>query len=193
MRALWIVALASCTPDIATGAYFCGPEQSCPAGFECNGDDNRCVTPANVAPFACDPIDEHEPDNDLAHALAVGTLTCVSPPHNIDGCLAAGDAADWFAFDVPPDCTSVEANIELAFPLAWEPLAISVSANDGSVIGTDGDCDQAPPSGHQSRCLKVTLTPGSHYGTSVTPAGGGDCDGDCAFNRYTLTVRLDTP
>jgi len=193
MRALWVIAVAGCTPEIATGAYFCGPEQSCPTGFVCNGDDNRCVTPSNAAPFACGGLDSLEPDNDLAHAHAVGALACVSPPHNFNGCLAAGDAADWFAFDVPPDCTSVEVNLELSYPLAWEPLAASLTASDGSVIGTDGDCDEAASPGDDNRCLKVTLTPGSHYGMSITAAGGGDCDGDCGFNRYTLAVRLDTP
>jgi hypothetical protein len=193
MRALWLISVAGCSPGIATGAYLCGPEQACPPGFECNGPDNRCVAKAEVEPFACDPADEHEPDNDLAHAFPVGALTCVSPPRSIDGCLAAGDGADWFAFDTPASCTSVGASIELGFPLAWEPLAVAVSANDGTVLATDGDCDDITPPGEQIRCLKVTLTPGAHYGASVTPAGGGDCDGDCAFNRYTLTVRLDTP
>src|SRR5262249_45244367 len=106
MRAPWLVALAACTPEIATDAFLCGPEQACPPGFVCNGDDNRCVTPSNAEPFGCGGLDALEPDNDLAHAVPVGALACISPLQTIDGCLAAGDAADWFAFDAPASCTS---------------------------------------------------------------------------------------
>jgi hypothetical protein len=193
MRGAWLVVLAGCTPDIATGAYLCGPEQSCPPGFACNGPDQACVTKSTAQPFSCDDSEQREPDNDLAHAFPVGPLTCVSPAAVLDGCLATGDPADWFAIDAPASCTAVAADLEVTYPVAWEPIALTLSATDGTVLGTDTDCHDTVPAGSDLRCLKVPLTPGMHYGVSVAPAGGGDCGGDCAFNRYTLSVRLDTP
>src|SRR5262249_31582964 len=153
----------------------------------CNGGDNRCVVPSTVEPFACDPGTEREPDNDISHAFAVAALGCVSRADIIDGCLAAHDDADWFSFDAPSSCTAVEVQLRLTFPVAWEPLVTSLASQDGTIVAGDDVCPDVPASdtsGDAVRCLKLTLTPGSHYGASITPAGGGDCSGDCAFNRY---------
>jgi hypothetical protein len=41
--------------------------------------------------------------------------------------------------------------------------------------------------------MTMTVAAGTMYGIRIAPAGGGDCDGDCAFNRYFVTVTVDAP
>ena len=42
------------------------------------------------------------------------------------------------------------------------------------------------------RCLTHGVELGTRYGVKVVPNGQGNCDGDCAYNRYTLNVQLAT-
>jgi hypothetical protein len=197
MRAtLLCAALAACTPSIATGAYLCGPESSCPTGQVCNGPDNTCVSPSVAEAFACDPGALHEPDQDLAHAFQLPHLDCVSSPVTASGCLAAGDTQNFLALDVPASCITVEVEARITFPVAFEPLKIELQAADGSSLGAGTDCKGAPSSddnGIGQSCFNVTVQPGSHLGIGTSPVGGEDCSGTCNFNRYSLIVQLATP
>src|SRR5690606_5891048 len=40
---LVLVAAGACSPEIAPGAYLCGPERACPEGQACDGPTNICV------------------------------------------------------------------------------------------------------------------------------------------------------
>jgi hypothetical protein len=199
MRAAILAVVCACSPEIANGVYLCGAEQDCPDGLACNGADNTCVIPTSVVPFACDPLAEvDEPDQDAAHAHAFGVQDCESVPIIVHGCLAAGDADDWYTISSRPECSKAEITATLTSPYAFEPLTIQVTDATGATKLGEGaaDCqDHKPPDevGEFAFCIAQTVTPGTTYGVRVTPTGEADCGGQCNFNRYELTIAIDQP
>jgi len=196
------LALAACTPDIASGAYLCGPDSACPEGQTCNGvkDENAgleadtCVLESLARPFACTPDSNSEPDNTMAEARAIPLTQCVSPMFINNSCMLADDSADWITFVPPSVCTAVAVQVRLTFPVAYEVLAFELwDVNANMKIGEDTECTQGADTGAVRRCLDMTLVPGTQYGVKVTPTGEGGCSGNCAYNRYTLSVQLATP
>ena len=189
-----LLAIAACSPDIESGAYLCGPEAACPDGQVCNGTDNTCVAPVDLTPFACLPTEEHEPDNTPAQGFAITGLACVSTVFTQDGCLAAGDTADWFQFTTPAGCTAIEVDLRVTYPEAFEPIGLVLADGNGTTITTDTACTQASTTeGSDVRCLKQTISAGTPYTFEVKPAGGGDCAGACNYNRYSISMQLVTP
>jgi hypothetical protein len=186
--------LVACSPEIAPGAYLCGPEEACPDGLTCDGAKNLCVLPNQVTPFGCAAGTEVEPNNALATAQQVGNLACVSQPIELVGCAQESDSEDWFQFDTPATCTAVGVGARLTFPLAFEILALELIGTTGATIATGGACaNQDADDGDEQRCLDQRLDPGGHYAIRVVRSGEGTCDGACAHNRYTLTLQLKTP
>jgi hypothetical protein len=189
------VALAGCTPQITSGDYNCGPNASCPSGEVCN-IDTTCVTTGTQQPFACDPSTLHEPQDTPAQAFALAVDDCVSAAVVDDGCLQEAEAANWVSFQTPANCTAVAVKASLVFPVSFEPLVMTLTDSTGAtVLGTGTTCTQSPtaqPSDAFS-CLLATLVDNTAYAIEVTPAGGGNCGGDCKFNDYTLTVQFVTP
>jgi hypothetical protein len=193
VRAWILLALAACSPDIPSGSYECGPNAACPTGQACDGPTNTCVIDSTATAFACDPGLEHD-DNTPATGTAISGLTCVSVVFSQAGCLAANDGQDWYQLETPTGCAALEVKISVAYPVAFEPLAAVLGDASGTQLATDSACKNPPPGGEDSRCITQTITPGSHYAIAVKPLGmGDDCDGMCNFNRYTLSVQLDTP
>ena len=204
MRALVIcLGLAACTPDIASGSYLCGPDASCPEGQVCNGTEETepggltaetCVLPSLALPFACTPQFDVEPDNTMAEAYLIQDLGCVSAPFISNSCMPTEDSADWATFVAPSVCSAVKVEARLTFPLAYQGLAVELWNVDANMkIADDIECPQTAESGLVRRCLDFTLAPGTKYGVKVLPTGDGNCDGACAYNRYTLSIRLATP
>lgn len=195
IRALACAAvLAACTPDIAPGAYLCGPEQLCPEGMACNGPDNVCVFAGNAEPFACGVADP--PGDDLPGAgQVIDGLTCVSAIRETTGCLLPNDPGDWFQFDVPDNCVAVQVEVRMTFPVAFEHLALELSSDDGPGARVDGECATGLPAddGEVARCFKMTLANGTHHAVGVTHSNELHCGGGCANNRYRLQVQLSTP
>jgi hypothetical protein len=189
----WLVLgflLGACTPEIAPGAYNCGPNGLCPSGTVCNPADATCVLKNSVQPFACSPVTT---DDAPETGTPLGSFACVSPPTVEDGCLINGDAGDWFQFDTPGNCTTVKVVARVTFPVAFENLGLEFS--DGSLPqSVDTPCDGAGSDAAQvTRCFEKTLTPGQHYAIAVRTNGEGDCNGSCTFNSYSLSVQLATP
>jgi hypothetical protein len=194
MRFLLLFLLGACAPEIVSGAYLCGPDSSCPEDLACNGIDNTCVLASLVEPFACEPQVELEPDNTAAEGYLIENLECVSAPFVNENCMLEADSADWVKFVAPSACTAVEVEARLAFPVAFEELAVELWNLDQDMkIAESGPCTQGVDTGEERRCLDFTLVPGTSYGIKVHPTGEGDCDGTCAYNRYTLRVQLATP
>jgi hypothetical protein len=193
--AVWLVAVAGCSPEIAPGSYLCGQNQLCPPEQVCDGPTGTCVLASVAEPFACDPATLHEPDDTPAQARPLGALDCVSQPVVVQGCLAEGDAKNWVQFAVPGNCVTVAVSAVVQFPLAFEPLALElIDDATTSSLAVDGACARAVTNnGYVERCVTQPLTPGHSYALSVAPAGGNDCAGNCAYNRYSLTVQLQTP
>jgi len=193
MRAWLVLALAACSPDIPSGSYECGPNATCPTGQACDGPTNTCVIASTAGAFACEASVEHD-DNTPATGTMISNLSCVSAVFSQPGCLAANDGQDWFQLTAPTGCAALEVKISVAYPVAFEPLAVALTDASGAQVATDIACKNPPPGGEDSRCITQTITPGSNYAIAVKPLGmGDDCDGTCNFNRYTLSVQLDTP
>jgi hypothetical protein len=191
--ALVLALGGACTPDIVAGAYLCGPEQSCPDGQVCNGPDNLCVLPGAAQPFECGTkITEVEPNNASTAGQPIPNLACVSPLVQVKGCTPTGDTDDWFVFDVPAACTNSVATVRLSFPLAFEQLSLDL---DTSATGTVAACgvNVALDDGSDVLCLVQAVTAGSKHAVRVARSGVGNCDGECGFNRYTLSLQLGTP
>jgi len=193
-RALVLVAVAACEPNITSGAYDCGQQGLCPPDYKCNGSDHTCVDPLVVEPFACDKTELHEPDDSAAQAFQLPTLGCISNTYIDTGCLAAGDSANWAKFATPSNCTAVAVKASIAFPIAFVPLGIQLWDLDANtMIATDDACTTGVvAAGDTQRCLLHTLENGKNYGIVVVP-DGPDCNGTCNFNRYNLTLQLTTP
>jgi hypothetical protein len=188
MRALVILAVATaCTPSIVSGSYLCGPEAFCPDGQVCSGADHICVLPGQDAPFDCDDSSS-EPDDSVATAFVINNLDCVSPPFSVDRCMI-GDDVDWIKFAAPAGCSTLALDASLTFPVAFQRLAFEVrDVDNDQVLATDNGC--GGEIGQELRCARATLVPGSTYGLRVFRAGDGDCNGECAYNSYALSVRL---
>ena len=196
MRTLWLVVmLGACSPDIVSGAYVCGAEESCPPDEACDGLTDTCVLASRAMPFACDADTEHPGDDTSATARPIPALACVSPPYRETACMPLGDTADWFELSTPASCTAVEIDARIIYPVAYEGLSLELwDLTANSSVGTDIACpDSVDDPAHVERCVKLTVTPGGHYGLVVKPSGQGACDGACAYNRYDLSVQLATP
>lgn len=195
MRARWLLllALGACTPDIASGAYLCGPNATCPEGQVCNGPDNTCVFGAAL-PFACEPDAETEPDDTAQQGPMTALNECVSSPIVTANCMLDGDGSDWVRFTAPAVCTRVQVEARVTFPVAYESLGLELwDLDQNMMIGTDAECSSTGEAGVDIRCMTVVLTPGGNYGINVKPTGEGTCGGTCAYNRYTLRLQLSTP
>ncbi|MFN0246113.1 MAG: hypothetical protein ACKV2T_04345 [Kofleriaceae bacterium] len=198
MRALiWIpIALAACAPEITPGTYLCGDEELCPEGQACDGLTNTCVLPSTARPFACgDDIDEVEPNDAFLSAQSFGALECVSNVAEVRGCTPAnGNDEDWFSFAVPTCSSTVRATARIAFPLAYEPLVLELRDVNGSTKTTGDACaNDDPNDGDTELCFDLAVTGGAQYAIRVAGTGTADCDGACAYNRYTMRMQLLSP
>jgi hypothetical protein len=197
MRAVWIaIALAACTPEITPGTYLCGEEELCPEGQACDGLTNMCVLPSAARPFECgDEIDEVEPNDAFQSAQSVGALQCVSHVAEFKGCSRKdGNAEDWFSFAVPNCSSTVRATARIAFSLAYEPLVLELRDANGSTKATGDVCaNDAPNDGDSQLCFDLPVTAGAQYAIRVAGSGTADCDGACAYNRYTMRMQLLSP
>jgi len=203
MRTWWMspllatLALAACTPEVTPGAYLCGPEQLCPDGLACNGPDAVCVLASAALPFACDPDSTDGQPNDgpaTAQPLFGGAPPVVTPVAHVLGCLPGDDAADWYTFTSVDNCTAVGVDARIVFSSAFEVLTLELLDADGTVVATGEPCASDPADDGETRvCLRTPITPGAAYALRVEPSTEGACDGACAYNRYLLTVGLETP
>ncbi|MGE0396177.1 MAG: hypothetical protein AB7T06_05590 [Kofleriaceae bacterium] len=189
------IALAACTPEITPGTYLCGEEELCPEGQTCDGVSNTCELPSAARPFECgDEIDEVEPNDAFQSAQLVEGLQCVSRVAEVHGCSRKdGSAEDWFGFAVP-SCTTVRATARIAFPLSYEPLVLELRDANDAVVATGEVCaSDDKHDGDTELCIDMRVNPNDQYAIRVAGEGVADCDGACAYNRYTLTFQLVSP
>jgi len=195
MRALVLVFLVACSPDIVSGSYLCGPEQSCPPGEACDGITDSCLLTSRAEPFACEENTQTANDDTPDTASQVPQLQCVSVPYSLNGCMPMGDSADWFKLSTPSACSAVEVQARIQYPVAYEHLAMELwDLQMNSSIGSDIECPKSVGDpAHVERCINLQVTPGRDYGIVVKSTTDGACGGACAYNRYYLTVQLSTP
>jgi hypothetical protein len=191
-----VLFLAACSPEITPGTYLCGDEELCPEGQKCDGLTNTCELPSAARPFECgDEIDEVEPNDAFQTAQAVGDLECVSRVAEVHGCSRKdGSAEDFYSFTAPSCSTTVRATARIAFPLAFEPLVLELVDANGSTKATADICaSDDKKDGDSEMCIDTPITSNAQYAIRVAGSGTADCDGACAYNRYTLTMQLVSP
>jgi hypothetical protein len=192
--AVLLIALAACTPDVATGTYYCGPDGFCPEGQACNGPDNICVNASSAEAFACgERSAKTEPDDTATQAHLLPTPTC-DIPFNTENCMLDGnDAEDWMKLQQPCGA-SKEVQLVLKFPVAFERLAMELWDLDTMTkVTDDAACADGGDDANELRCITSPVAENGNYGVKVRPAGDGNCDGNCSYNRYSLSVLLATP
>jgi hypothetical protein len=196
MRAVFAMLLvAACAPDIAPGAYVCGPEEACPDDMKCDRATAICVSPTNAAPFACGDRNADDPSNETpATAQSVGDLACTSLVAEVRSCLPAGDSGDFYTFRVLDGCTNARLRASVVFPIAFERLVLQLGKQGETPVTIDTACPVGGTvdDGNGVTCLDATVSSGT-YVIGVVPDGTGNCDNECRFNRYQVGVQVTGP
>ncbi len=193
-------ALPSCTPDITSNTYFCGPDGLCPPGLECqrgrlDSFAYNCVTALALEDFACPLVTlDREPDDTIDGAFEVGTLQCGAQLSNDDwGCVVEGTDVDHFLVRTEGECAGANPRFtaNLRYPLGSAPLRVELLSSEGALIAASELCTaEVDTTGTDLQCIEApNLPPGDYYlRVSIDPAGNADCDGTCRFNRYRLSA-----
>lgn len=193
--AILAIALSACTPNVFSESYLCGPDSVCPEDQACNGPDHTCVLASKAQPFTCAPTMITEPDDTSDQAHVLQTTSCQAVPVSEGNCMLANDAEDWVKFQVPSTCSAtVQVNVVISYPIAFEQLGTELwDLDHNTKIADDGECKKKAEVGEENRCTLQTLVPGGNYGIKVHPTGEGNCDGNCSYNSYSLSLQLMTP
>lgn len=190
MRAsLALVLFAACSPEVAPGAYFCGPEESCPDGLAC--DRATAVCQNQPKEFACGSANPDVPGDDSpATAQSFGELQCVSLPQERKSCLPLGDTGDFFTFTVAANCTASRVKAGVTYPVAFEHVVLQLGKQGEMPRTIDDPCpNDSITDGFDATCLDEAVGPGT-YVLGVVPDGTGTCDNECRFNRYNVFVQI---
>lgn len=184
---------AACSPEIASGSYYCGAQGLCPADQVCNPADGTCVLDGEQSAFACSTL-EPEPDDTPAQAQAVPGVNCLDTAASVVDCIDPGDTADWLSFALPTACTGpVSLQIRVSFDAAFQPLQLALTGSDGTPIATSQPCASTGGAGNlASACLTATGSGGDGFDLEVSPTGS-DCGGACNFNTYAVTIVGGAP
>jgi len=191
-----LVALAlGCEPYVADSAYFCGPNRLCPPGQACDDPTWTCDDPNAIRRFECpEGTQVSEPNDQLADAVDLGTLTCGQP--QVSGraeCIPDDSDIDAFLFTLAEACPrNNTASVAISFPAGFAPLLLEVVDAGGAVVATGEVCTRdTVTNGLEQICAEVPLTPQT-YSIRIQPriGEGTDCDGDCQYNWYELDLLL---
>jgi len=204
MRGWWLLALGTaplvplalgCEPYVADSAYFCGPNRLCPPGQACDDLTWTCDDPNAIRRFECpEGSEDAEPNDELANAVDLGTLTCGQPlVSGRAACIPDKDDVDLYRFVLADACPRNNvASVGINFPAGFAPLVLEVLDESGAVVATGEVCTRDSLSnGLELVCADVPLTPQT-YTIRVQPeiGKGTDCDGDCQYNWYELDLLL---
>jgi hypothetical protein len=195
MRALLIAlvaAAAACSPEIGAGTYYCGPERLCPPHLSCDEPTFTCESDIIAEPFACaEGSEAYEPDNDVASARELGNASCgTAVLGDYRGCLAAGDVADLYRFEVPSICSGEDPHLtfKLSYTIAFTPMVLELIDDQGNVVATAEPCE-ANSTGTDSVCLELDPQVGTVLVRVRLDDTAPDCDGQCRYNHYWLDIQ----
>ena len=193
--AVALAAVAGCDPEIVSGAYFCGPQMSCPSGEVCSAADGTCGRAELARPFACDPGSEAGEPNDLpAAATPLSVSACPGVSLEQAGCLPAGSDVDWLAVTASPDCVGGPLAVNVRYSAAFAPAVVDLMSPDGAtVLGTAMPCNITGGIGENDGVCLDAIVPSS--GTALIRIGLDpelDCDGACDFMHYSVTASADS-
>lgn len=183
------LGLAGCEADIGSGVYYCGYEEACPPDLACDEQTNICVFPNQARPFDClAGANDFEPDDQLDDAGDFGVGGCGAVSINERGCVDTADDVDHSAFTTPLSCDG-ELEIEVRYPVAFQPLAFDILDEAGEVLDTAELCRDLDENGEAKLCAAAEVSADQRIVVRVTAEPGGpDCDGACAYNRYQLSI-----
>lgn len=190
------LALAGCDPEIISGSYFCGPQMSCPSGEVCNPADSTCGRPELARPFACAAGSEDgEPNEGAATASAFVVGGCPASQVEQLGCLPAPTDVDWIAVDATAACAGGRLSIDVRYSAAFAPVVVDLMAADGQTVSASAmPCDITGGIGENDAvCLDTTVPADGRALIRVGLDPDLDCDGACAFSRYSVTASTDAP
>lgn len=190
MRAVFaIVLFAACSPDVAPGTYFCGPEELCPDGLAC--DRTTAVCESFPKEFECGVKNPDMPGDDTpATAQSFGELQCVSLVAERKSCLPLGDAGDFYTFTIPATCTSARVKANVVFPVAFQHVVLQLGKQGEAPVTIESPCaNDSDADGIAASCLDAPVGPGT-YVVGVVPDGTGTCDNECRFNRYSVALQI---
>ena len=198
MRGLVLAALmlcAACEPAIGNGTYFCGPERLCPPDQQCDDNSFTCVGPTVVEPFACtDEANMNEPDNLPGQAQTVGALACGVAPLDLSlGCVESANDEDYVTFDFDLSCAGNDPHFEitLSYPIALVPLSLQLLDENERVVADGELCTRDSNfTGMDSVCIEMLPPTGTYFVRVASDPSGPDCNGDCHFNQYTLSIHF---
>ena len=196
LLAVSVMALAACTPDIAEGSYFCGPQLACPGDLACSDLTELCVDPARTQTFVCpNGANAHEPDDDLAHAQML-TGVCFVDALVDTGCLPTQSDVDYALLSTPSSCGArIRVTVNLTDSIAFESPQITLLDNDNPTTAMSAPCTPNDAlMSNATDCSAIDVDGGDHVSIRVDfPADAPSCQGACAFNRYELRILLNTP
>lgn len=182
------LGLAACTPDINGGTYYCGPNQACPPDLKCDGATALCVLPAVALPFTC-PIgsNQHEPDDDAAHAEPVGVGGCGAASFQATGCIDKDSDVDLYAVTTAVGCASLR--VLLKFPVAFADLGVDVLDGNGAVVASgDATGDVFGTDGQVAIDITAPTQAQAAYFVRVRIGAAGGCGGACRYSWYQLSI-----
>jgi hypothetical protein len=188
---LAVVLFAACSPEVAPGTYFCGPEELCPDGLAC--DRTTAVCESKPKEFTCGVKNLDTPGDDTpATAQSFGELQCVSLVTERKSCLPLGDTGDFFTFTVAAGCTTSHVKAGVIYPVAFQHLVLQLGKQGETPKSFDLPCpNDSIADGSDATCLDEAVGPGT-YVLGVVPDGTGTCDNECRFNRYSVSVQIVT-
>lgn len=184
----------SCSPEIFSDTYFCGPNALCPPDLACDGETFTCTRPDDAKNFQCkSPSIEDSPSSSAASDL--GDLDCgrVVGAEDFFGCVSAQDDIDLYTFNYEVDCGAAPSSMSLVLvhPIAFMPLTMTLLDESGQDIAQSVSCTpKLNESGQRSECIDLDAPAKGRYRVRVESADDGqNCDGECAVNFYTIVVR----
>jgi hypothetical protein len=188
-----LLLCAGCEPEIGNGTYFCGPERLCPPDQSCDDNSFTCVGSNSAERFSCsDDANVAEPDDVPSQAFAVGALACGVPPLDLGlGCVESVNDEDFVTFDLNLDCPGSDPRIEmtLSYPIALVPLTLELLDENERLVAEGELCTRpANFSGMDSVCIEMLPPMGQYFVRVGSESDAPDCDGDCHFNQYTLSI-----
>ncbi|MCB9561327.1 MAG: hypothetical protein H6709_19970 [Kofleriaceae bacterium] len=183
-------AATGCSPEVGSGTYHCGPDRSCPDDLRCDEVSTLCVFPELVESFDCgENGNVHEDDDAPARAFDVGVAGCGQATVQQSGCIDNAGDVDYLRLTTPVGCDGT-LSVTARAPVAFMPVTVEIVADDGTTVLGDGTvCEDLDDQGREWTCATAPVTGATGYLVRVRGAGvGQDCDGACAYNRYTLAI-----
>ncbi len=194
--AVLFCAAASCSPEIGAGTYFCGPDKLCPEGLVCDEPTTICERDFAARPFECPAGSEAgEPDDTLDQAPELGTFACgaTAPLSSARGCIDSPSAIDLYKFEYDDECSGIGpfVSVRLRHPIGLGGLQVELLDASGALVKAAEPCTLAGDfSGTELLCIDETLASGSYFLRVTAPADATNCDGDCHYNRYSLSLSF---